>query len=308
MNYGDRGEAVRKLQLALLEKGFELPRWGADGALGNETWAALQQAADRFGIDPLPEPAPGVAVYPDLIAAVLAPPQTDDAETGDRFALIDLRTQRIASAPRIRMTPQGKPHQRAPTAVTGICLHQTAVRFGVSARQLASAGGDRAVALARRALDIAAHATVFHPDPAGTHGPLLVPCAPLAWHVNHANGMNPTTLGIEVDGLYAGVEDDPRTVWGDKPPTAWTDEMARAVFAMVEWLLAEARGAGMDIRFIYAHRQSSATRRADPGELIWRTVALRAVTELGLRMEPKRVWGSGLPLPAAWGIDGGGRY
>jgi hypothetical protein len=130
----------------------------------------------------------------------------------------------------------------------------------------------------------------------------------LAWHVNHANGMNPTTLGIEVDGLYAGVEDDPRTIWGNRPPTAWTDEMARAVFAMVEWLIAEARGAGMDIRFIYAHRQSSGTRRADPGDLIWRTVALRAVRELDLRMEPKRVWGSGLPLPAAWGIDGGGKY
>jgi hypothetical protein len=57
-----------------------------------------------------------------------------------------------------------------------------------------------------------------------------------------------------------------------------------------------------------SRRSQPATRRADPGELIWRTVALRAVTELSLRMEPERVWGSGLPLPAAWGIDGGGRY
>ena len=118
MKFGDRGEEVRRLQLRLVELGFALPRWGADGALGKETWAALQQAADRFRIDPLPAPGPGVVIYPDLVAAIMAPPETDDAETGDRSRLIDLRAGRVAAAPKVRMTPQGKPHQRAPSAVT----------------------------------------------------------------------------------------------------------------------------------------------------------------------------------------------
>jgi len=313
MKYGSRGEEVRTLQRRLMALGFALPRWGADGALGNETWAALQQAADRFRIDPLPEPGPGVEIYPDLLDALLAPPKDDAPEPdpltpGEPHRLIDLRAERSAARPKVRLNASGAAHVRKPEAITGICLHQTAVRFGVSARQLAAAAGDRATALARRALNIAAHATVFQPDPAGSHGPLLVPCAPLRWHVNHGNGLNPVTLGLEVDGLYAGVEGDARTVWGGKAPTVWTAEMADAVIAMIAWLLKEAKAEDMDVRYLYAHRQSSATRRGDPGELIWKTVALRAADELGLLMEPARVWGNGLPLPSAWGIPDGARY
>jgi len=313
MKYGDRGEEVRALQRRLMELGLELPKYGADGDLGKETWAALQLAADRFRIDPLPPPGPGVEIYPDLIDALLAPPK-DDAPEPDPLApgepprLIDLRKERVASRPKVRLDASGSAHVRKPEAIIGICLHQTAVRYSVSAQQLAAAGGDRAVALARRALNIAAHAVVFQPDPAGSHGPLLVPCAPLLWHVNHGNGLNPITLGLEVDGLYAEVEGDPRTVWGGKAPTTWTAQMADAVVAMIAWLKQEAAKESIDIGYVYAHRQSSATRRSDPGELIWKTAALPAMESLGLQMDPARIWGNGRPLPAAWGVAGGGKY
>ncbi len=39
---GDRGSAVKSLQLALLNLGIPLPRFGADGAFGNETATALR--------------------------------------------------------------------------------------------------------------------------------------------------------------------------------------------------------------------------------------------------------------------------
>lgn len=41
MKLGDRGEAVQDLQEALIELGYSLPRWGADGIFGKETAAAL---------------------------------------------------------------------------------------------------------------------------------------------------------------------------------------------------------------------------------------------------------------------------
>ena len=48
LRQGARGDRVRRLQRQLLEFGYELPRWGADGVLGAETTAAVcRMAADR---------------------------------------------------------------------------------------------------------------------------------------------------------------------------------------------------------------------------------------------------------------------
>ena len=57
MKSGDRGVEVRDLQLKLVALGYHLPRFGADGDLGDETLAAisafrvdqgLMQTADDF--------------------------------------------------------------------------------------------------------------------------------------------------------------------------------------------------------------------------------------------------------------------
>lgn len=50
---GVRGEAVRRMQQALLERGYSLPRYGADGKFGAETKAAVQafQAAAGLTVD-----------------------------------------------------------------------------------------------------------------------------------------------------------------------------------------------------------------------------------------------------------------
>ncbi|NLD03123.1 MAG: hypothetical protein GX674_07430 [Clostridiales bacterium] len=48
---GDRGERVKAMQTLLLQKGFALPRFGADGRFGKETLAALHEAQKRLGLD-----------------------------------------------------------------------------------------------------------------------------------------------------------------------------------------------------------------------------------------------------------------
>jgi len=222
-------------------------------------------------------------------------------------AVYDLRAERVAVRPKVRMVG-GRPFVRLPQAIEGVVLHQTAVRFGVSAAQLRAAGGDRALALARRGLGVACHAAAFMGAPDGSHPPLVVGAAPLRWHVNHGNGANASSLGLEVDGLYAGVEGDPRTVWGGKPPTPHHESTIDVARAALRWLVEEGRAEGMPIRYLWAHRQSSATRRSDPGEWLWREVAGWARDELGLEWQPERVWGDGRPLPAAWGVPGGARY
>jgi peptidoglycan hydrolase-like protein with peptidoglycan-binding domain len=50
LGHGSRGPTVRTVQQALIDLGYELPRWGADGDLGNETAAALRTFQSDAGI------------------------------------------------------------------------------------------------------------------------------------------------------------------------------------------------------------------------------------------------------------------
>ena len=42
MRYNDKGDAVLTVQHQLLQRGYSLPKYGADGHLGDETWGALE--------------------------------------------------------------------------------------------------------------------------------------------------------------------------------------------------------------------------------------------------------------------------
>ena len=48
----ETGEAVRKVQQALLDLGFQLPVFGADATYGDETAAAVTQFKIAQGIEP----------------------------------------------------------------------------------------------------------------------------------------------------------------------------------------------------------------------------------------------------------------
>lgn len=190
--------------------------------------------------------------------------------------------------------------ERDPRDVDSIVLHQTACTFGP----------DDAAKRHRRALGIAAHATVFRD---GT----LVLAAPVSWYMNHGNGLNARSIGLEVEGHYAGVADDPETprredlasTWQSHEPTPLTDETIAAAREGIRVLVEEARAWGATIRYVLAHRQSSATRRSDPGELLWRAVVLEyAVPALGLATDPKLVVGDGRPVPREWDPAGAGKY
>lgn len=185
---------------------------------------------------------------------------------------------------------------RDPATVTGIVVHQTACTFGGDAPH-------------RRALRIPAHATAFR------DGTFVTPC-PLAWYAHHGNGLNDRSLGLEIEGRYAGRRDDPATApredlgstWGGPPDvlTPLAIECARAALA---WLVEAGRADGMPIRYVWAHRQSSATRRSDPGEDIWRSVVMGGTYALlGLEVQPALVVGDGRPIPTAWDARGVGRY
>lgn len=51
--WGDQGAAVRDLQRELLDLGYDLGTWGADGDFGNSTWNAVVAFQEDHGLDPV---------------------------------------------------------------------------------------------------------------------------------------------------------------------------------------------------------------------------------------------------------------
>lgn len=202
--------------------------------------------------------------------------------------------------------------ERDPALVDAIVIHQTACVFGASEESVKRALGDRQLAIARRALGVGCHALAFRGFWASPN--------PLRWYVWHGNGYNERSLGLEIEGLYAGLEDDPETVpredlitsWGDKPPMKLSDETLEAAKAALLWLIEEGQREGMFRRgppVLLAHRQSNETRRSDPGEAIWKRLVMEyGVGKLGCVVQPEDAIDGGRPIPVQWSARGVGRY
>lgn len=204
----------------------------------------------------------------------------------------DLRHLQSDPAPHTEVV-DGRTLQRDIQDIDTIVLHQTAVpHYGVTRAQVERAGGDEDRAQRWRALEIACHAMAY--------GEGWVCLAHrIRSYVHHGHRLNGRSLGLEVEGLYPGLAGG--DVWGGATPTELTELTVAAARQAVLALVRDVRALGGEIRYIAAHRQSSADRRADPGEELWRRVAVEYATpELGLRRHPDWTIGDGLPLPAAW--------
>jgi hypothetical protein len=305
MKYGDKGKHVRHLQLTLIKAGYELPKFGADSHFGDETWEALQDFALDHEFVWAPE------LKDSAVAAMMnqmdeSPASVDDVATVPSF---DLRQEPVPSSVYRKFKMRsGKVVKRAPIVVDGITIHQTGVLYSVNDRQIAAANGDERLALANRAKKIAAHAVSFDGFFTKTY--------PLEWYIYHGNGLNRKTLGLEIDGLYPGLLDKPETVELEHLTSIWKgtatdliDRRVKSARAALRYLVDEGRKLGMPIKYIYAHRQSSATRRSDPGEELWRKVVEEyAVPELGLETRPTFTTGSGRVIPDDWAPNGDGPY
>jgi N-acetyl-anhydromuramyl-L-alanine amidase AmpD len=195
--------------------------------------------------------------------------------------LSDVRTTalQIHAKQRVRKRPW--------SSVTGICLHQTACVLGERPERWSTVGAHLGVMRSGR----------------------VVWMHNFDKNVAHGNGWNQATVGIEIDGLYAGVEGDPSTVWDD-PSTArreqgmtLTQEAAEATRQALRWICSEVARNGGKVRALVAHRQASANRRNDPGSAIWQDVALPIHAELGLSdggVGFKLDTGGGYAIPEAW--------
>lgn len=194
----------------------------------------------------------------------------------------------------------GKVVKRHPQNVTGITVHQTACVFGPM---------DNPEKRHARALNVACHALAFRDSVIALPNPIL-------WYVHHGNQLNATTLGLEIEGHYAGTRDDPKTprrediasTWGSKP-TPLLDTVILTAQEALEELFTRAIELGCPIEYVYAHRQSSPSRMSDPGWEIWQTVVLDfAVKKLKLKTQNAFTVGGGKPIPKQWDPSSNAEY
>jgi N-acetyl-anhydromuramyl-L-alanine amidase AmpD len=267
---------VRALQLALIELGYELPRWGADGDLGSETIDAIARFLRDHGVMVDDDASEVSAAQLALVQRIHA--TATDAPPGPQLASGRFHDLRASAS-------QGNiGGRRTWTQITGVTLHQTACVLGEKPQRWNTVGAHIGVTRAGQAL-------------------WMHDFEKVVWH---ANGLNATTIGIEMDGTYAGVEGDERTFWRpadeqDRKPQVPTRELVEAAKATVRWVCREVARHGGHVTRLLAHRQSSEQRQSDPGSALWQRVAMPLHVELGLHDGgPAYTVGNGSPIPEKW--------
>lgn len=273
---GDHGSEVKRLQLALIELGYDLPRWGADSDLGSETVEAFSHflAAHGSGGD---EDA-NVLTDPELTLLYSVLTATAGAPLGPQLPSGRFHDLRATAA---QTTVGGR---RPWKQITAIVLHQTASYMGEKPARYNTLGAHLGVTRAGQ--------VVWPHD-----------FEKIIWH---ANGFNNFSVGLECDGEYEGVEGDIKTFWRPKEepnrqPQSPTADQIEAVKATVRWVCQEVGRHGGHVTRLLAHRQASVDRQSDPGSALWQRVAMPLHKELGLTDGgPGYKNGTGLLIPERW--------
>lgn len=277
MKYGDRGSHVANLQLNLIQLGYELPKFGADGGLGGETWRALEQAALDFEVDIGDDGLDEGAELDAVVAEVASRVHSRAMEAGCCVSLLSLSSK----------NRRGK---RDWKKIDSIVLHQTACTLPTQ----------RAWAAVPVHLGVTRSGVIY----------LINPLDEYVWH---GNSFNARSIGIEFEGNFAGLETASpeyakqdrvrrRTFW--KPgggPHELTKPMIDSGRNAVNFIIRTVRAHGGEISNVFAHRQSNGVKIADPGQAIWVAIGEWAKESRGLADGGHGFKsGKGTPLPDLW--------
>lgn len=184
-----------------------------------------------------------------------------------------------------RVRPRGRFHH-----VESLVLHQTAVRRS-----------DANDPNARTYSNIGAHFVV---TPIGD----IILLHPLDRHVWHAQGLSKNSVSVEFEGNFPDVEgswwEDPKRMRAGKriQRNHVSREQIDAGRRIVHFLMSEGRPDFVDLKHIFAHRQSSGNRTNDPGPDIWYHVAewaFQVYPQLNAGPRGYRVQ-TGKPIPDEW--------
>jgi len=185
---------------------------------------------------------------------------------------------------------KGVEHGRNPISqIDTICLHQMAVKDSDSVSW-------------ERWRKLAIHWVVTCGDNAAAY--LLHDMDVKVWH---GHGWNKRSVGFEFEGYFSGIGTNERYFWKPKSrpgrkPMVPTPQQLQAGCDAVKATVETIQQMGGAIKFIGAHRQSYGLKSSDPGELIWKGVALPMMEEFNLEQAPtlSNKKHPGKPIPEAW--------
>jgi hypothetical protein len=259
-----KGSEVKELQECLIAKGYHLPKWGADGDLGSETWSKIEAYA---GVDQFPtcKPLPQ-SVTDDILY------RAPESEVPREF---DYPEGYI----RVKGDPKDVHGIRTWAQIDTIVLHQTGVWMKDTPDRFDT---------------VNAHVGILR-----DHETPIVQIHDLIAYCYHANEANRFSIGFEINGCWPGLIDHYKS---DKHsgigPTEHQIQYARKA---IVWVMDEVEAHGGLIKHILPHRVSNDTRRADPGEHAWQALGIWAQQELGLTDKgPGYCIGDGTPIPFEW--------
>jgi len=267
---GSTGPHVTILQEKLEARRYPLPRFGADGDLGNETISALESWAVDFGIETAENGLDDLEVHPTALEFL---EYYDSVEARIDHPRLTRLEGLVSNVKRVRDM----------TRIDALVFHQTGCR----------------IKTIKQWETVPIHVGVPREEP---HLGRFFKIHELSSYLYHANALNSRSIGFEIEGNFAGIEGDSSTVWTPGGgPHELLPEQVEAARAAIDWTMQAMETAGSTIRFAFAHRQSSPNRVGDPGSAIWKEIALWAIREYGLEDGGSRfAVGKGRPLPDAW--------
>lgn len=275
----DQGPEVEKLQQALIDRGYDLPRFGVDGVCGAETLATVGLYQTKTGQD-FGETAEDMGgVGPKTYAAITEPPferfDEPSPPVTEAEGMVFLVSPDEAGKTSVSERPWSK--------INGITLHQTATLIGETPEQWRGVHAHLGVTRqGKRILINGLNQTVWH-----------------------GNALNAHTVGVEIDGHFEGIEGDLSTYWRPKSrpnrmPLTPTTTQIEAARKTIKWIIQTVAAHGGKVEFIHAHRQSSKMRTSDPGSRIWRDVGLWAKSSCNLKDGGPKFSVGGYPIPKEW--------
>ena len=272
LHRGDRGQSVKDIQNVILSiDANALPRFGADGDLGTETLSAAADILEDFGYahedDDKDELSDAELDKLRFVAGIKKNPNPKSANWIDARGLANATKRK---------------KRRSWGEIDSIVIHQTDCVLGSKPQRWSS---------------VPIHFGV-------TRAGEIIQLHDLEWLLYHAHSLNGSSIGIEIDGQFPGVEGDLKTfnTYGvaSRKPLQMTEPQITAVKALLGWIVAELARHGGKIKNCWAHRQGTNTRRGDPGSRTYKEIVLWAEKSLGLNIDFNFVKGKGQPIPTEW--------
>lgn len=274
---GHKGSAVKRLQEFLFNR---YPDIITDGIFGSDTQSAIKKIQHEYRL-----PITGIVDsktmhvirsenHGDQPVELFKTKIECSSGTVDVFDMRGCHEKpRLATG---KLLPVNK--------ITGVTLHQTGCAMGYTPAQWHRLNAH--IGLSQR-------------------GEIILVNSPET-HITHAQGLSQSTIGIEIEGNYPGQINNHKTLWrpGGGPHHLTTAMLARRsdLFQIINmWFTSK----NLKWQRIYAHRQAYEGRVHDPGEEIWKKIAIpwmRKLEQINDEFEytTLETFGSGKPIPKHW--------